>query len=271
MKNLFLSIFLFCTIGVFAQNAEKINYKIKENISYTDISETDAYKKERCKLDVYYPENVKNFPTVVWFHGGGLEVGEKHIPEELKNRGMAVVAVNYRLSPKAENPAYIDDAAASVAWTFENIKSFGGDSNLIYVAGHSAGGYLTLMVGLDKSYLQKYGVDADKIKGLLPISGQTNTHYTIRKERGLPQNLPLVDSFAPLAQAREGIPPMLITTGDRDLEMTARYEENAHLAVILKSFGNKNVVLHEIAGFDHGDVCAPACLLIAKWVKEHSK
>ncbi len=32
--------------------------------------ETDGYRKERCKLDVYYPVGKKDFPTIVWFHGG---------------------------------------------------------------------------------------------------------------------------------------------------------------------------------------------------------
>ncbi|ULT27161.1 alpha/beta hydrolase [Sphingobacterium sp. E70] len=94
---------------------------------------------------------------------------------------MAVVAVNYRLSPKEKAPGYIEDAATAVAWAFAHIASYGGDPAKIYVSGHSAGGYLALMVGLDSSYLHKYGVDANRIKGLAPISGQTNTHYTIKR------------------------------------------------------------------------------------------
>lgn len=267
MKKIILFICLFCSISLVGQT----KYELKKDISYTDVSETDSYRKERCKLDIYYPVDKKDFPVVVWFHGGGLEGGEKHIPNELKDKGIAVVAVNYRLSPKASNPAYIEDAAASVAWVFKNIESYGGSIQDIYVSGHSAGGYLTLMVGLDKSYLEKYGIDADKIKGLVPISGQTNTHYTIRKERGIPQNLPLVDAYAPLNQVRGGISPILLISGDRNLEMTARYEENLHLESILKSFGNKDVVFYEVQGFDHGGVGGPGCLLLLDWIKKYSK
>jgi acetyl esterase/lipase len=100
------------------------------------------YEKERCKLDIYVPENIDGFTTVVWFHGGGLTAGEKSIPERLKNHKLAVVAVNYRLSPKVKSPAFIDDAAAAVAWVFKNIKKYGGDPKKIILAGHSAGGYL---------------------------------------------------------------------------------------------------------------------------------
>lgn len=73
------------------------------------------------------------------------------------NQGFAVVAVNYRLSPKAQNPAYTEDAAAAVAWAYKHIEEYGGSPRRVFVTGHSAGGYLTLMVGLDKSYLQNTG------------------------------------------------------------------------------------------------------------------
>ncbi len=268
MKSILFIILLATVTGITAQTPK---YILKKDIPYIDSSEKDLYKKERCKLDIYYPEGKSGFPTVVWFHGGGLEGGEKGIPEELKNKGIAVVAVNYRLSPRATHPAYIEDAAESVAWVFNNIESFGGNAEQIYVSGHSAGGYLTLMVGLDKSYLQKYNIDADNIRGLIPISGQTNTHYTIRKERSIPMEIPVTDEYAPLNKARKNLPPVWLISGDKELEMTARYEENAHLAAILKSLGNKEVELYEIQGFDHGRVCAPGCYLVIEHIKKYNK
>ena len=116
------------------------------------------------------------------------------------------------------------------------------------------------MLALDKSLTAAYP-DADRIVKAYPISGQTNTHYTIRKERGLPDDLPVIDAYAPVNRVRaEGCPLMLIT-GDRSLEMLARYEENAHLAAILKHFGHPSQ-LFELNGFDHGTVLGPACYLI---------
>ena len=49
-----------------------------------------------------------------------------------------------------------------MAWAFNNIKDYGGNEKLIFVSGHSAGGYLTSMVGLDKSWLNKYKIDQIK-------------------------------------------------------------------------------------------------------------
>lgn len=68
-------------------------------------------------------------------------------------------------------------------------------------------------------------------------------------------------------RARKGIPPLVMITGDRQLEMTARYEENLHLEVILKALGNDKVTLYELQGFDHGSVYTPACHLILNQIK----
>ncbi len=48
---------------------------------------------------------------------GDLSLDEKHIPEGLKEKGVIIVTVNYRLHPRVEHPVYIEDAAAAVAWT----------------------------------------------------------------------------------------------------------------------------------------------------------
>ena len=257
--------FILLLIGLTLQAQE--TYKTVKDISYIPAGETDGYRKERCKLDVYYPVGKKDFPTIVWFHGGGLEGGGKHVPEMFMNQGFAVVAVNYRLSPKAQNPAYTEDAAAAVAWAYKHIEEYGGSPRRVFVTGHSAGGYLTLMVELDKSYLQEYGVDADSIAAYLPISGQTVTHFTIRKERSLPEGIPVIDQYAPCNKARKDTPPFVLITGDRNLEMADRYEENALLASVLKNIGNKKVSLYELQGFDHGQVYVPGCCLVANYIR----
>ena len=148
--------------------AQPQQYQQVNDILYTASS--DAYAQERCKLDVYYPVDQKDAPVVVWFHGGGIEGGNKHIDPQLKNSGLVVVAANYRLLPHAKIDDILDDAAAAVAWTYKNIEQYGGSHRKIFVAGHSAGGYLLDMIGLDKKWLAKYGVDADSLAALVPFS-----------------------------------------------------------------------------------------------------
>ena len=60
---------------------------------------------------------------------------------------------------------------------FQNISQYGGDAKKIFVSGHSAGGYITTMLGLDKTWLSRYGVDANNIAGLIPFSGQMISHF----------------------------------------------------------------------------------------------
>ncbi len=255
-------------LAAFCSNAQPHpqdeGYNYLKDISYAD--ETDAYRKERCKLDVYYPDTDKGFATLVWYHGGGLEGGSKELLEGFRRQGFAVVSVNYRLFPQAKCPDYIDDAAKALAWTFENIEKYGGDTDHIYVSGHSAGGYLALMLTLAKEFTAQYGLDADRIAKSYPISGQTVTHYTIRKERGLPDGIPVIDEFAPITHARRGGAPLVLITGDRDLEMLARWEENVHLQALLKNF-NHDSVLYELQGFDHVTVLSPAVAWIASDIR----
>ncbi len=271
---LFLLLFVIGLPGLKAQDIattkQPITYNVEQNILYRDDSKEvlTEYMAERCRLDLYFPEGSKNFATIVWFHGGGLTHGHAAIPEKLKGQGLAVAAVNYRLSPKVSNPAYTEDAAASVAWVFKNIAKYGGDPGLIFISGHSAGGYLTSMVGLDKRWLAHYNIDANRIAGLIPFSGHTITHFTVRAERGIKRTQPIIDEYAPLYHVRADAPPLILITGGRELEMLGRYEENAYFMRMMKVAGHKKTVLYELDGFDHGGMVDPAFNLLIKHVKE---
>ncbi|MDP9956715.1 acetyl esterase/lipase [Epilithonimonas hungarica] len=260
-------------ILVFALSFAQTEYKTENNISYypENIRKSDFYINSQCKLNFYYPTNAKNFPTVIWFHGGGLTGGNNELPKELLNENIAVVSVEYRLAPKVKAPAYIEDAAAATAWVFENIEKYGGNKNLIFESGHSAGGYLAMMITLDKKYLQKYKIDADQIAGLIPFSGQAITHFQIRKEQGIPELQPTIDRYAPLFHVRKDAPPIVLITGDRELELFGRYEENAYLARMLNLVKHPSVKLFEEDGFDHVSMSQPAFHLLIKEVRELTK
>ncbi len=261
---------LFLTLGGMAM-AQVSGYKTEKDVPYYDeaVRKSDAYIAERCVLDVYYPKDTTGVATVVWFHGGGLEFGNKHIPKGLEEKGVIVVSVNYRLHPKVKNPVYIEDAAAAVAWTYENIEKYNGDAKKIFVSGHSAGGYLASMVGMDKSYLKKHGVAADSLAGLVPFSGHTITHFTVRKEMGIKGTQAVVDKYAPLFHVRNDAPPMLLVTGNRELELLGRHEENAYFYRMMKVVEHPDIELMELDGYGH-DMVYPAIPLLLRFVKKHS-
>jgi acetyl esterase/lipase len=239
---------LMAALMLFAAGAhgEDAMYKTEKDILYRPQNDelTEAMG-ERCRLDVYYPANQKGFATVIWFHGGGMTSGEKFIPEQLQEQGIAVVAVNYRLSPAATCPAYIDDAAAATAWTLREIGRYGGDPKKVFISGFSAGGYLAAMVGLDRKWLAKHDAEANDLAGIIPLSGQMITHFTVRAERGIRDTQPLVDEFAPLFHVRADAPPLVLITGDREIELLGRYEENAYMARMMKIAGHTRTTLRE--------------------------
>lgn len=261
---------LLCTILMQAQT-----YKWEKAISYRPGNENE-YVKQKCLLDVYYPEGKKDFPTVVWYHGGGLTGGDREIPRELREQGIAVVGVSYRLcnnDPHSINADIttdqcVDDAAAAAAWAMKNIERYGGNPKKIYLAGHSAGGYLVAMIGLDKTRLAKYGVDADAFKALIPFSGQMITHFQNRHARGMADTQPLIDEHAPLFYVRKDCPPILLISGDREREMLGRYEENAYLWRMFQVVGHPKAYLYELDGFDHGSMARPAHYILLEYIRK---
>lgn len=244
------------SLSVFVWMCGYAQYRTDTAISYSESKE--PYAVERCVLDIHYNPDSTLLPVVVWFHGGGLTAGNRYIPQELQNSGYVVIAPNYRLLPKATISESIDDAAAAVAWAFAHATEYGGDPSRIVVAGHSAGGYLTSMIGLDKSWLHKYGIDADSIATLVPYSGQVITHFALRQSQGLTALQPTIDEFAPLYHVRKDAPPYVIITGDRDMELNGRYEENLYMWRMMKLVGHPDVSIYRLDGYNHGDMVRPA-------------
>lgn len=229
------------------------------------LEKASEYQKTQCRLDLAMPAGGRGFATVVWFHGGGLTSGKRGFPALLQGKGLAVAAVGYRLSPKAQCPEFIEDAAAAVAWVLRHIATHGGDPSRVFVSGHSAGGYLAAMVGMDPQWLAPYGFTPRNLAGLIPVSAQVSTHFLVKKLRGDTGNQyrPVIDAFAPLYHCAADLPPICLIVGDRSIEWKARVEENALLAASLKAVGHPAVEFYEMGGLNHGAV-GEAGLVVAR-------
>ena len=281
MKHLLVSLTIALAIPgtlSFARAEDKMDASgvtVLADIAYKagDLSD---YERERCKLDLYLPAERKGFATLLWLHGGALKggdnKGESAIARSLARAGIAVVSAEYRLSPKVNYPAYLQDAAAAFAWTRAHIGEHGGDRGKLFIGGHSAGGYLTLMIGLDERYLRACGVELSAIAGLVPISGQTMTHYTVREERGIGQFTVVADEAAPVFYGRKDTVPMLVLYADHD--MAARAEENEYFVALMKGAGNEQVRGQLIRGRTHDSIAShiaddgdPARLAIIEFIK----
>lgn len=248
--------------------AQKTEYKMEKDLIYS--SNSDKYSLDLCKLDLYYPSNAKDFVTLIWFHGGGLTAGGKEIPEYLKDKNIAIVGVGYRLSPKVAVSEILNDGADAVKWVFDNVERIGGSKQKIVIGGMSAGAYISLMLGLNQDYLEKRNLNSDDILGIVSFSAQTITHYTARAEVGREGLQPTVDVLAPLFWVRKDAPKMLLITGDREMELMGRYEENAYLWRMLKLAGHKDVKLHELEGYGH-DMAYPAYPLLMEEIRKWNK
>ncbi len=270
LSSRLLYLLLLCVSA--APSALQGEERVVEGLKYlAEYQEDDAHQQKRCQLSLYLPEKEQGFATVVWFHGGGLTGGTPSIPAALRGRGIAVAAAGYRLSPNVPASVCIQDAAAATAWVIKNIASWGGDPKRVFVAGHSAGGYLTMMVGMDQRWLGEHQIKTGQVAGLIPFSGHAITHFTVRKERGIADTTPIVDEFAPLFHVRRDLPPMLLITGDRKLELLARYEENAYLLGMLQQVKHPDVELHELGGFNHGQMAEPAFPLLVRFIQRVSR
>lgn len=227
---------------------------IKTDVSYA-VPDDLPPAQTRRKLDLYLPGG-KDFPVLVWFHGGGLTRGDKSGQEDfataLARRGIGVIVPNYRLSPESTYPSYIEDAATAVSWVKQNISERNGNSGRVFVGGHSAGGYLALMLAMDNRYLAATGMKPEDVAGYIPVSGQTVTHFTIREEKGLTRHNVIADEAAPVYYTRANTQPILTITGDRDC--AARLEENAFFVAWQKEANNPHVHLVVIPERDHTSI-----------------
>ncbi len=249
-----------------AEDPKRIEVELLADLPYRTRGELSEYERERCKLDVYLPKEKKDFATLIWFHGGGLKNGDKSpklsgdsvdaalFATSFAEIGIAVVVPNYRLSPKATFPAYIQDAAAAVMWVKQQMPKHGGDSKKVFVGGHSAGGYLALMLAMDPHYLTDIGAAANDIAGVLSVSGQTMTHYTVREERGIGKHTITADEAAPVYFARADTPPILALYADGDLP--ARAEENAYFVALMKDAKNKRIIGQKIQDRNHSTIAS---------------
>ena len=266
MKYWMLSIltFILTSCSIYAQkiyNKEKTIFSLEENISY---KKGDSYTNERWVLDVHFPKSKKNLPTLVFFHGGGLKRGDKYIPEYFKDKEIIVVSVNYRFYPKVKVNQIIQDAGFAVKWVYDNVNKYGGDKKKIFLSGHSAGGYLISMLGLDQTYLENVELNPALIAGLIPLSGHTITHMTEREDKGIKGTRPVIDKMAPLFYVKKDTPPYIMITGDRNLELLGRYEENAYMFRMMKINGNLNTELYELQGYGHMMVDPAAPILFRR-------
>lgn len=196
-----------------------------------EILDLQYSQYEPTLLDMYLPES-KNFQTIVYFHGGGLEKGNKRserlveIANAFTNAGYAFVSVQYRMYPNAKFPEYIEDCAKATAFVKDYVQKHGGNGELI-LSGQSAGAWLAMMLCLDKHYLANEGIDSEEIKGWFIDSAQMTAHFNVlMQETGAHRYAERINEYAPLYFLNENtkFSRMMLVLYDQDIK--CRYEQN---------------------------------------------
>lgn len=186
---------------------------------------------KNLKLDIYLPD-ASSFSTIVLIHGGGIVEGSKEDSSVVENakqfvkNGYAVVTLDYSLYPNAKFPVFIEECAQGVKWTFEHIKEYGGNGD-VYVSGHSAGAYITMMLCMNKKYLEDIDVNPLSIKGWISDSGQLNDHFNVQYfEKGIARESQRVSDISPQYYVEKGLESSPIFLIFYTNDMLCRQEQN---------------------------------------------
>ncbi|MFZ5731246.1 MAG: alpha/beta hydrolase [Pseudomonadota bacterium] len=175
----------------------------------------------RQGLDIYAPTAAARAPVIVFFYGGSWSSGRKEdysfVASAFASAGYVCVLPDYRLFPAVRFPAFLEDCALATAWVERNIARFGGDPSRLFLAGHSAGAYNAVMVGLDRRYLDAAGGSQAAIRGVAGLAGPYDfLPLDNRTTINVFGEAPRLDLTQPVNFARRGLPPFFLATGADD-------------------------------------------------------
>jgi acetyl esterase/lipase len=205
---------------------------VKRDIPYV------ANPHPRQTLDLYLPKNSGGgpVPLVVWMHGGAFMYTNKEWDnvKYLVKHGYALASVDYRLTQDAIFPAQIKDCNAALNFLLANAASYGIDRRRFVIGGASAGGQLSLLLGLARN---ERAFDADpsaKPFAILDFFGPTDLTSVIdevgqghgrdvqvdlvKRLLGGPlaDHMELARQASPISYVGKGNAPVLILHGDKD-------------------------------------------------------
>lgn len=268
-RLLFLG-FLFHIVGGYVSAADDI--VLEPNLVYGQAGDT------KLELDLARPKDGDGpFPAIVFIHGGGWAGGNRlsfrPLIELAAKKGYVAVTISYRLTQpdketklgKIPHPAQIHDCKCAVRWLRSVAEKYKVDPDRIGVGGGSAGGHLSLLVGLaDKDAdLEGDGGHVDqssRVQCVVNIYGPTNLFrcyedsngarpFLIGLCHGTPKDAAeAYKSASPVTYVSKDDPPVLTLHGDKDtlvpdsqakiLDEALKKAGGTHDLVILKDQGH---------------------------------
>ncbi len=143
---------------------------------------------QKSLLDVVRPKQATGpLPFVLLVHGGGFRAGHRnsYLPVAIKlaERGYVAATMSYRLAPRHQYPAPVEDVKAAVRFLKANAARFQLDSGKSCAMGGSAGGHLVLMLGLTAH-------GAERVNCIVNYYGPTDFTQSYSKSVDAAQVLP---------------------------------------------------------------------------------
>src|SRR5258706_4940994 len=153
-----------CLAAIFALAATKPAWAaeivFEEGIEYANPD------GQHLKLNMARPKNDAVCPAVLCIHGGGFRAGERKgydgLCKKLAEQGYVAVTVTYRLAPKFQFPAAVQDVKTAVRWLRANAAKYHVDPDHIAALGGSAGGHLAQFLGVTADV---HRIDGDELPG----------------------------------------------------------------------------------------------------------
>ncbi len=228
--------------GKLFSSAKNRSYQTLTYVSYPDISLT---------LDFYPAQAAGKRPCVIVVHGGSWANGDsKQVPElnsYLAAKGYNVAAINYRMAPKYQTPAPVEDIAATLAYMRKHADELHIDTNNFVLLGRSAGAQITLLAA--------YTLHDKGLKGVVDFYGPADMvwGYSIPSNPWIMDSRKVMDNYiggsfkqvpqkyyacSPLEFVNDQSVPTLIIHGDNDVLVSP--EHSRRLNEKLQQFGIKH-------------------------------
>jgi len=228
--------FLIALIALIAAGTARAADEPKQVATANDVVYTKVGSTE-LKLDLARPADGNGpFPAVLVIHGGGWRGGNKadNRPAlaEFARRGYVAISPQYRFCPQETFPAQVHDVKAAVRWLRAHKDEYKLDPDHIGSTGFSAGGHLSLMLGVTgpEDGLEgdvPAGAPSSKVQAVVNYFGPTDLAAT-----DIPDvSKPLVTDFiggtlaekgdvaakaSPLTHINAGDAPILTFQGTKD-------------------------------------------------------
>lgn len=156
---------------------------------------------QRTLLDIVRPKAAAGpMPAVLLVHGGGFRRGHRnsYLPQAIKlaERGYVAATASYRLAPRHQFPAAVEDVKAAVRYLRANAKRLNIDPERIGAMGGSAGGHLVLMLGLTGDVAEFEGTGpnrefSSRVQAVVNYYGPTDFTQSYQKSVDARDVLPL--------------------------------------------------------------------------------